>query len=355
MPSAGPELDALLASLRARPLTDGLLLSSDGRLSAFYVPLAEQVPIGEALRGLEQAVTRVGEDADFDLLLAGPVVAETTLGRMVLRDLACCATRASREGARRPRSPIRRYPEWSREPAHGDSMLTSLLLLGFWTGMRHALEADHVAAIATIASRSRSSRELLRIATAWGIGHGAVLVFAAASLGVMGVAPSAPLAALFEVGAGAVLVLLGLEVLLRIRRRGVRVSAHRHPDGTRHIHPHRGGEESDHEHPSPRRMLRRALGVGGAHGLAGSAALGLLAAQGAVPGWGVVYALCFAAGSILGMLALSLTVVLPIERSRLSLEALRGRMEWVLGLVSVALGLWVGAGAAVSAMTLFTG
>lgn len=227
-------------------------------------------------------------------------------------------------------------------------MLTSLLVLGFWTGVRHALEADHVAAIATIASHSRSSRELMHIATAWGVGHGVVLVFVAASLGILGIAPSPPVAAIFELGAGLLLVLLGADVLLRAWRRGARVRPHRHRDGTRHIHVHREGPGDEHEHLSPRRMLRRALCVGGAHGLAGSAALGLLAAQGVVPGWGVAYAACFGVGSILGMLALSLTVSLPIERSSFSFERMRGGMELLTGLASVGIGLWIGGGAAVA-------
>jgi len=88
VPDPGPGFDALLARLRARPLTDGLLLSPDGSLAVLYVPLTEQVPIGEALLDVQDTVEEIGEDAPFELLLAGPVVAETTLGRMVLRDLA---------------------------------------------------------------------------------------------------------------------------------------------------------------------------------------------------------------------------------------------------------------------------
>ena len=34
--------------------------------------------------------------------------------------------------------------------------LVSVLLLGFLLGMRHALDADHLAAVASLATRSRS-------------------------------------------------------------------------------------------------------------------------------------------------------------------------------------------------------
>ena len=37
-------------------------------------------------------------------------------------------------------------------------MSGSLLLLGFVIGMRHAVEADHVAAVSSLATRAASSR-----------------------------------------------------------------------------------------------------------------------------------------------------------------------------------------------------
>ena len=48
-------------------------------------------------------------------------------------------------------------------------MLT-LLGLGFALGMRHALEADHVAAVASLALKSRSMSQTLRQGLAWGLG-----------------------------------------------------------------------------------------------------------------------------------------------------------------------------------------
>src|SRR5260370_8491914 len=47
----------------------------------------------------------------------------------------------------------------------------SFLFLGFFVGMRHATDADHVVAIATIVSRERSVAGSALIGAAWGAGH----------------------------------------------------------------------------------------------------------------------------------------------------------------------------------------
>jgi len=47
----------------------------------------------------------------------------------------------------------------------------SLLLLGFFIGMRHALEADHVAAVASITSNSTSMKQAIKLGSIWGLGH----------------------------------------------------------------------------------------------------------------------------------------------------------------------------------------
>jgi predicted RND superfamily exporter protein len=79
--------DALLEEVRARPLTDGLMLSPDGRRALFSLPLAEGVTAAAAVRALE-SFCEERRSSEFELLLGGPLVAETTLGTKVLLDLA---------------------------------------------------------------------------------------------------------------------------------------------------------------------------------------------------------------------------------------------------------------------------
>ncbi|MHA1598873.1 MAG: HoxN/HupN/NixA family nickel/cobalt transporter, partial [Alphaproteobacteria bacterium] len=59
--------------------------------------------------------------------------------------------------------------------------MTSILLLGFAIGLRHALEADHVAAVAVLTTRARTVSEAVPVGVMWGIGH-TVTLFAFAGL-----------------------------------------------------------------------------------------------------------------------------------------------------------------------------
>ncbi|MEE8587434.1 MAG: MMPL family transporter, partial [Acidobacteriota bacterium] len=78
---------ALLGRIRASDLAQGLFLSRDGRAAAIYVPVSHKQDREQLLERIEEWAAR-HRNADFDLQLSGPVVAEVTLGRAVLRDLA---------------------------------------------------------------------------------------------------------------------------------------------------------------------------------------------------------------------------------------------------------------------------
>src|SRR5947209_5669148 len=60
----------------------------------------------------------------------------------------------------------------------------SVLGLGFLLGAKHALDADHVVAISTIASEQRGLGRACAIGFCWGIGHTLVLLLA--GLAVLG-------------------------------------------------------------------------------------------------------------------------------------------------------------------------
>ena len=52
----------------------------------------------------------------------------------------------------------------------------SILVVGLLLGMQHATEVDHLAAVATLATRQSSLTQTLRQGVAWGIGHTLTLV-----------------------------------------------------------------------------------------------------------------------------------------------------------------------------------
>lgn len=227
-------------------------------------------------------------------------------------------------------------------------MLASLLVVGLLTGIRHALEADHVAAVASLATRSSSTRQTAWLAAVWGAGHAATLMLVGGLVVALGAALPDGLARAFEVAAGLLLVFLGVDVLRRIRRRHVHFHVHRHHDGVRHLHAHShagAAEPHDparHEHAHSAGLLVRAGIMGSVHGMAGSAALVVLSPQAvSSPGRALAYMAVFAAGSIAGMILFSLAIALPVRLQGRHLERAARGFEAALGAASVVIGTWV--------------
>lgn len=227
--------------------------------------------------------------------------------------------------------------------------LLGVCLLGFLLGMSHALEADHLAAVATLATKIRSVREGVRVGVAWGVGHTLTLiVIGSLVLGVDAVVPER-LASGLELAVGVMLILLGLDVLRRLLWRRVHFHVHQHGDGTTHLHAHAHhraleaeDHEDDHHHPHPKGFLGRAVAVGLVHGMAGSAALVLLALQNAPSFlWGIAYIAVFGCGSILGMALLSAVISVPLRWSASSLTRVHNGLEGIIGIATVGIGLFI--------------
>lgn len=192
--------------------------------------------------------------------------------------------------------------------------------LGFLFGLRHALDADHLAAVATLATRAKSARETLRMGLAWALGHGVTLFAVCAVALVLGAGFSDRLAGALEFLVGVMLILLGGDVVRRVIRDRVHAHVHRHAERDIHLHVHGHADghdhaESTHAHHHAPALTRRALAVGLMHGLAGSAAL-LLLSMGAMEStaMALAYMALFGLGSMVGMGALSLTIALPLKR-----------------------------------------
>ena len=84
-------------------------------------------------------------------------------------------------------------------------MLT-VLVLGLLVGMRHSLEADHLAAVTTLASRSASWRDRIKVAAVWGGGHAASLTILGGILVALGASLPDRVARGFELAAGLVVL-----------------------------------------------------------------------------------------------------------------------------------------------------
>src|SRR5262249_4560659 len=138
----------------------------------------------------------------------------------------------------------------------------SLMALGFVMGLRHAIEADHLAAISTIVTERRSLLSSSLVGAFWGLGHTLALLIAGVGVLLLRYQMTDRMAHGFELCVGIMLVLLGVNVL--------RTMVHRR---TSHRHPH--ATIPSHSHSEPW-LVARPLFVGMVHGLAGSAPLLLL-------------------------------------------------------------------------------
>jgi ABC-type nickel/cobalt efflux system permease component RcnA len=222
----------------------------------------------------------------------------------------------------------------------------SLLFLGLLLGIRHATEADHLAAVASLATRSRGLRSTVAQGVAWGLGHTLTLLVVGGICLLLRLTIPDRIAAALEGAVGVMLLFLGADVLWRWRRRRIHIHVHRHDDGTVHLHAHgHAAHEAHHEahaHEHPRGLTARALLVGLVHGLAGSAALLLVTLSTLSSAWlGLAYIAVFGAGSILGMAALSAVIALPLHRPGRVLTGWYNGIEAVIGVATLAIGAWV--------------
>lgn len=199
--------------------------------------------------------------------------------------------------------------------------MSTILILGFLLGMRHALEPDHLAAVATLVVRSRGAQHAMIQGAVWGIGHTLTLFMVGSIVLFLDAGIPENIARNLEVAVGAMLILLGVDVLRRLLRDRVHFHTHRHNDGALHFHAHSHANESrphtlHHAHKHSRHFPVRALCVGLMHGLAGSAALIVLALHSvASPATGLMYIALFGFGSIAGMAILSLVISVPLRRA----------------------------------------
>lgn len=241
--------------------------------------------------------------------------------------------------------------------------LLSITALGFFLGMRHATDPDHVIAVSTIVSRHRSVKHAVVIGGLWGIGHTFTILLVGSGIIIFGWVIPTRIGLSMEFAVGLMLILLGVLNLTGILR-WITDNGERHL-GTLHSHGHSHGSYSCdpqlhdpemHSHRATRSSLGwfdrrlgrlgiynavRPLVVGLVHGLAGSAAVALLVLTTIrSPRWAVAYLLVFGVGTIAGMMLITGVMGAPFayaqRRSRLG-EGLR----IASGAISFGFGLFI--------------
>jgi threonine/homoserine/homoserine lactone efflux protein len=194
-------------------------------------------------------------------------------------------------------------------------------LTGVVQGARHALEPDHVTAVATVMVEAPSPRRGLFYAACWGLGHGSMLIFVAGPLVILRVELPDMLTTILETCVGAMLVYLGIRTLRTTKAAST-------PKDTKLEPLHVRG--------------RRPFAIGVMHGLAGSGALAALVALGAPTiATGLATLALYAFGTVVGMVALAAAAGPVLARAG-QLPKVAAVIAPIAGVASILVGVaWV--------------
>ncbi len=220
----------------------------------------------------------------------------------------------------------------------------AILGFGFLLGLKHATEADHLAAVSTIVAERKSLWSSALVGGIWGLGHTISLFLAGTFVLLLNFQITENTERILEFCVGMMLTFLGLNVLRKLLKGG-KLHFHAHEHGAReHVHPHihASGHADETGTHHGFKFSPRALVIGMIHGLAGSAALMLLVIptiQSSVVG--LLYIVVFGIGSIGGMMLMSFLVGLPFHFTAARFNRFNYILQSVAGLVSIALGLMI--------------
>ncbi len=243
--------------------------------------------------------------------------------------------------------------------------LFPILLFGFFLGMRHATDSDHVVAVTTIVSRQRTIGSAAWTGIFWGIGHSLTLLAIGGAIILFGIVVPERLGMSLEFCVALMLILLGA-LNLRATFRAVESVSADHDQSAHHHHPHRHGdyvhshthghEPATHGHSEealPPAKLDRWLGsskfyqalrplvIGTVHGLAGSAAVALLVLPIIHdPVWAMAYLMIFGVGTIAGMMLITAAIAVPVSYSS-RFQFLHRHLGTVAGALSLSFGLFL--------------
>jgi high-affinity nickel-transport protein len=261
-------------------------------------------------------------------------------------------------------------------------MTSALLILGigFFLGMRHATDPDHVVAVSTFVSRERSLARAGWIGVLWGLGHTITILIVGAAIILFGFVIPARLGLALEFSVALMLILLGILNLSGAMRWISHKLSPTHPEphsapmagpgatslsehshlhfhgGHLHVHPHSHDGATQHhasELDAPHWLRQpfarlgwfhslRPLLVGIVHGLAGSAAVALLV-LGTIRNsrWAIFYLLLFGVGTIVGMMLMTVAFAVPVTLAGNRFAWLSRSLVTGTGLLSLVFGLVV--------------
>jgi ABC-type nickel/cobalt efflux system permease component RcnA len=129
------------------------------------------------------------------------------------------------------------------------SGLLAIIAVGFFLGMRHATDPDHIIAVTTIVARHRNARGAALIGAVWGVGHTLTILLVGGGIILFQWVIPARIGLSMEFSVGIMLILLGIMNLRGVLQLVTERRNEAHPHETQlHSHPHAHGDHT-HTHP----------------------------------------------------------------------------------------------------------
>jgi high-affinity nickel permease len=221
-----------------------------------------------------------------------------------------------------------------------------ILLLGLLTGLRHSIEADHVAAVlSVVASNHKNIKRASMLGVIWGVGHTTSLFIGGLLVLLLAVNISESVSSRLEFGVGIMLIFLGITTFTGWSMgkffKGLRHQKSSSTSSHKHIHYHDGNVLHSHQHihDTGHRHRHKALIIGMVHGMAGSGALLLvvLSTINSIP-LGLAYIAVFGVGSIVGMAGTSTLMGIPFVKLA-NFEKVSLLLRYVAAITTLAIGV----------------
>lgn len=281
-----------------------------------------------------------------------------------------------------PAAIARREHFFPSESSKIDAMVSflSIIAIGFFLGMRHATDPDHVVAVTTIVTRQRQLTRAALTGAFWGLGHTVTILVVGALIILFNVVIPTRIGLSMEFSVALMLIVLGVMNVVAFMRTSSAIAAdavademtseaavdnevagdrvqhsHAHSHGDfvhRHSHSHADGAHTHHSRSKTLVMMDRVFGklalyrpirpfiVGVVHGLAGSAAVALLVlTQIRDPKWAVAYLLVFGIGTVGGMMLITLSMASAFQFLGKGQKRFSQRLALASGLLSLAFGM----------------
>lgn len=203
----------------------------------------------------------------------------------------------------------------------------AVLGFGFLLGLKHATEADHLAAVGTIVSERKNLLSSALVGGMWRLGHTISLLLAGIFVLLLNFEISEQTERILEFCVGLMLLFLGINVLRKVVR-----------SEKKHFHTHENEDISNSQQGL--KFSIRSIIIGMIHGLAGSAGMMLLYLPTIESNsLKLIYIVIFGIGSIGGMMIMSFLVGLPFHLTAAKFDRFNNILQTIAGLVSIVIGL----------------